>query len=138
MTDEQKLQRKKSAEIGHIKWIKDKCLRTKDSKENYVFISYKSDNYEKVLDDIVFKACKKYGLKVYFDTAFDDNTDSWINQFYDNMTSAYCKASFPSCLILGMKFQTDGALHVVVGFNDRNIIIKLCVKSILKCTEFFI
>ncbi len=92
MTDEQKLQRKKSAESGHIKWIKDKCLRTKDSKENYVFISYKSDNYEKVLDDIVFKACKKYGLKVYFDTAFDDNTDSWINQFYDNMTSAYCKA----------------------------------------------
>ena len=33
------------------------------------------------------------------------------------------EASFPSCLILGLEFQTDGAIHVVVGFNGRKIII---------------
>lgn len=92
MTEEQKAARKKSAESGHIKWIKDHCLRTKDSGEDYVFISYKSDNFEKVLDDIVYKVCKKYGLRVYFDTAFDDNSLSWIQQFSANMESIHCKA----------------------------------------------
>ena len=33
------------------------------------------------------------------------------------------EASFPSCLILGIKNCEDGALHVVVGFNGRRIII---------------
>lgn len=92
MTEEQKNARKKSAEDGHIRWIKDNCLRDKDGKDDYVFISYKSDDYEKVLDEIVYNTCKKYGLKVYFDTAFDDNSDSWITQFYDNMSDEHCKA----------------------------------------------
>lgn len=92
MTDEQKEKRKISAESGHIKWIKDHCLRTKDGEDDYVFISYKSDDYETVLDDIVYNVCRKYGLRVYFDTAFDDASDSWIKQFYENMRSTKCKA----------------------------------------------
>lgn len=92
MTEEQKLARKESAESGNIKWIKDHCLRTKDGQDDFVFISYKSDDYKKVLDDIVYKVCKKYGLRVYFDTAFDEESDSWIKQYYDNMCSAHCKA----------------------------------------------
>lgn len=92
MTDEQKKARKVSAESGHIKWIKDHCLRTKDDEEDYVFISYKSDDYEKVLDEILYETCRKYGLRVYFDVAFDDDSDSWITQFYDNMCSTHCKA----------------------------------------------
>ncbi|MGP1434461.1 MAG: toll/interleukin-1 receptor domain-containing protein [Catonella sp.] len=92
MTPEQREARKKSAESGNIRWIKDNCLRDKDSKDDYVFISYKSDDFEKVLDDILYKTCRKYGLKVYFDTAFDEKSDSWINQYYDNMSSSHCKA----------------------------------------------
>ncbi|MDO4326042.1 MAG: toll/interleukin-1 receptor domain-containing protein [bacterium] len=92
MTEEQKKARKLSAESGNIRWIKDHCLRTKDGDDDYVFISYKSDDFEKVLDDIVYHACKKYGLKVYFDTAFDDDSDSWIMQYYDNMCNHKCKA----------------------------------------------
>lgn len=92
MTEEQKAKRKESAESGKIKWIKDNCLRTKDGSEDYVFISYKSDDYEKVLDGIVYDTCRKYGLRVYFDTAFDDNSDSWITQFQENMNSTHCKA----------------------------------------------
>ena len=38
----------------------------------------------------------------------------------DNNTS---EASFPSCLILWVDIKKDGALHVVVGFNGRRIII---------------
>lgn len=92
MTDEQKEARKISAESGNIKWIKDNCLRTMKDKEPFVFISYKSDDYKVVLDDIVYNTCKKYGLRVYFDTAFDDESDLWIKQFYKNMCSKYCKA----------------------------------------------
>lgn len=92
MTEEQKRARKESAANGNIKWIKDNCLRTKDGQDDYVFISYKSDDYKKVLDDIVYNTCKKYGLRVYFDTAFDDGSSSWIEQYYENMSDTKCKA----------------------------------------------
>lgn len=91
MTEEQKKARKLSAESGKIRWIKDHCLRTKDGDDDYVFISYKSDDYEKVLDDIIYNTCQKYGLRVYFDTAFDDDSDSWITQYYKNMCDPKCK-----------------------------------------------
>lgn len=74
MTEEQKKARKLSAESEHIKFIKDNYLRTKDGKEDCVFISYKSDDYEKVIVDIVYNVCHKYGLRVYFDTAFETIT----------------------------------------------------------------
>ena len=92
MTKEQQRKRKQSAENGNIRWIKDNCLRTKDGKDDYVFISYKSDDFEEVLDKIVYNVCKKYGLRVYFDTAFDENSDSWITQYYENMCDPKCKA----------------------------------------------
>ena len=92
MTEEQKEKRKKSAESGNINKIKKHYLKTKDDGEDYVFISYKSDDYEKVLDDIVYNTCQKYGLRVYFDAAFDENSDSWIKQYYANMCSIHCKA----------------------------------------------
>ncbi len=91
MTDIQKAARKKSAESGPIKWIKDHCLCTRESGEDYVFISYKSDEYDQVLDGIIYRTCQKYGLRVYFDVAFDDGSDSWIKQFYKNMCSVHCK-----------------------------------------------
>ena len=33
------------------------------------------------------------------------------------------ETSFPSCLILWVNIQENGAIHVVVGFNGRKIII---------------
>ena len=49
MTEAQQEARKKSAESGKIRWIKDHCLRTKYGNDTYVIISYKSDYYEQVL-----------------------------------------------------------------------------------------
>lgn len=92
MTEEQKKARKESAENGHIREIKEHYLRTMDDGDDYVFISYKSDDYKQVLDDIVYNTCKKYGLRVYFDTAFDEGSDSWIKQYRKNMNSIHCKA----------------------------------------------
>lgn len=96
MTEEQKAERKKSSESGNINVIK-KYFLIKDSadakkqKQDFVFISYKSDDWKEVLDNYVYKACAKYGLRVYFDTAFDEHSDLWINQFYKAMCSGHCR-----------------------------------------------
>lgn len=92
MTEQQKKARKESAESGKIKWIKDNCLCDQYSNKDFVFISYKSDDYEKVLEEIVYDLCHEHGLNVYFDTAFDDESGLWIDQFYENMKSLKCKA----------------------------------------------
>ena len=64
----------------------------KEDKKDYVFISYRGDSWKKVLTEIVYKLQKKYGLRVYFDKDFASETNSWIQQFEDNMDSQYCKA----------------------------------------------
>lgn len=92
MTEQQKEARKKSAESGHIKWIYDNCMRDRSKNDDYVFISYKSDDFEIALDKILYNTCRKYGLRVYFDTDFKENSGLWIEQFYENMCSPHCKA----------------------------------------------
>lgn len=96
MTEEQKRARKESAERGHIKWLIDNCLiketDPRDVEDDFVFISYKSDDYERVLDEIVYDTCRKYGLRIYFDVKFDEQSDLWIKQFYGFMGSTHCKA----------------------------------------------
>ena len=59
------------------------------------------------------------GLRVYFDTAFDEGSDSWIMQYYDNMCDPHCKAfiafiddayySSYACLLEMMSRKTMGA-----------------------------
>ncbi len=92
-----KAERKKDAqeEGGHIYELKNKgYVIDKDFGEDYVFISYSSKDWEKVLYDIVYETCKNYGLRVYFDTNFDDGDESWITQFEKNMKHPHCKAVF--------------------------------------------
>lgn len=63
----------------------------KDSGKPYVFISYKSDDWEQVLKDIVYKLVKDYGLNVYFDGDFNGHNPLWTKQFPENMESPNCK-----------------------------------------------
>lgn len=67
-------------------------VTTGDDKKPYVFISYKSDSWELVLTEIVYKLVKEYGLRVYFDKSFNDNNNIWTKQFTKNMKNPYCKA----------------------------------------------
>lgn len=46
-----------------------------------------------------------------------------IIEDYPLADNAAFEASFPSCLILWVDIQKDEALHVVVGYNGRRIII---------------
>ena len=54
-------------------------------KKPYVFISYKSDDWRKVLADLVPRLQKEYGLRVYYDKKFDEDTGLWLDQFPKNM-----------------------------------------------------
>ena len=58
----------------------------------YVFISYRSDSWKKVLTEIVYKLQKEYGLRIYFDKDFASETNVWVEQFQKNMNSPFCKA----------------------------------------------
>lgn len=58
----------------------------------YVFISYKSDDYDVVLDKIVRKMVDCYGLRVYFDKNFERANDSWISTMQDAIDTQKCCA----------------------------------------------
>lgn len=88
-----KEERKKDAEAkgGHIYELKrGGYIVDKSCKKPYVFISYSSKDWHKVLYEIIYDLCTQKGLRVYFDTQFDVGSDSWLKQFEDNMKD--CKA----------------------------------------------
>ena len=87
LSEEQLLERKNDE---HVKYITSHIC-DKDGKKPYVFISYKSDDWKVVLQDIVYRLVKEYGLNVYFDGSFDSHNSLWIEQFPDNMESELCQ-----------------------------------------------
>lgn len=87
MTDEERDKRKKDPQVKYI--IKNLCDKEQD--KDYVFISYKSDDWEVVLKDVVYRLVHDYGLNVYFDGSFDAHHSLWIEQFPENMNSSRCK-----------------------------------------------
>lgn len=88
MTPEENIRRSKDE---RVRFIKDH-IQDMSSKKPFVFISYKSDDWETVLGEIVYRLIKDYGLNVYFDGSFDIHNSLWISQFPENMESPYCKA----------------------------------------------
>lgn len=126
MTPEESRRR---AEDEHVRYIKEQ-LCDKDSNRPYVFISYKSDDWEVVLHDIVYRLMKDYGLNVYFDGSFDTHNALWISQFPENMEHYNCMgvlafvddkyATSYATLLELMYSQTQQAEKKVVQVNlDR-------------------
>lgn len=69
-------------------------IKTFDSNGNkpYVFISYKSDDWKIVLDEVVRYMVDNYGLRVYFDNNFDRDNDSWVNNMKNAIRTRKCQA----------------------------------------------
>ena len=120
---------RRRAEDEHVRYIKEQ-LCDKDSNKPYVFISYKSDDWEVVLHDIVYRLMKDYGLNVYFDGSFDTHNALWISQFPENMEHYNCMgvlafvddkyATSYATLLELMYSQTQQAEKKVVQVNlDR-------------------
>ena len=62
----------------------------------YVFISYASDNWEKVFKGAVIPLQQTYGLRVYADKAFDKVNDRWIVPMLRNIRGAAAVMVFVS------------------------------------------
>lgn len=63
-----------------------------EQKNRYVFISYKSDDWRTVLDEIVRELVNRYGLRVYFDKKFDDDNSSWVENMKAAIDTSRCQA----------------------------------------------
>lgn len=84
LTDEQKKERAEAMQ-GIIP-----C--SAKGEKDYVFISYKSDDWEVVLNKVVRYMVENYGLKVYFDKNFDSDNDSWVKNMKDAIATRKCRA----------------------------------------------
>lgn len=113
LSQEEKEKRKHDANVKAIK------ITTKDSKEPFVFISYKSDDWEDVLHDIVYKLHKEHGLRVYFDKSFDEHNELWIEQFPDNMESSNCKAVL---VFIDDKYATSYATLLELMYSQGTLV----------------
>lgn len=71
--------------------------------KDFIFVSYKSDNWSKVFLDVVMPLQEKYGLRVYCDKAFGQDLDSWYIQMQKQLEDFHCKGvlSFRSPEYLG-------------------------------------
>ena len=65
-------------------------------RKPYVFISYASDNWERVFKEAVVPMQKQYGLQVYADKAFDKVNDKWIVPMLRNIRGADVVVAFVS------------------------------------------
>lgn len=65
-------------------------------KKPFVFISYASDNWERVFKSAVVPMQREYGLSVYADKAFDKVNDKWIVPMLRNIRGADVIVAFVS------------------------------------------
>lgn len=65
---------------------------TEENIEDFVFISYKSGDWEEIYKKYIAPLHKKYGLNIYCDAAFDDGNENWTVQMEKHITSKKCKA----------------------------------------------
>ena len=87
LTDKEKVRRRNDPNVQYI----TEHICRHDTGRPYVFISYKSDEWERVLGDIVHKLVKEYGLNVYFDGDFNGHNPLWTEQFPKNMEADNCR-----------------------------------------------
>lgn len=84
LTEEQKIKREEvTQEIAAFDSV---------GEDNYVFISYKSDDWEIVLNTVVRHMVDNYGLRVYFDRNFERDNDIWIKNMKSAITTRKCRA----------------------------------------------
>ena len=118
LTNEQEKAREEDANVRYL----SQNICNKDGDKDFVFISYKSDDWEIVLKEIVYKLVKEYGLNIYFDGDFKDNNPHWTTQFPDNMESDKCKGVL---VFLDDKYATSYAtlmelMHSQFGCQDAH------------------
>lgn len=106
---------KRRSEDPRVKYIKAHIC-DKDGNKPFVFISYKSDDWELVLGDIVYRLVKDYGLNVYFDGSFESHASLWIEQFPENMEHYNCMGVLA---FVDDKYSTSYATLLELMYSQR-------------------
>lgn len=128
LTEEQRKERRNDS---HVKTLKE-VICNKDSGKPYVFVSYKSDDWETVLQDVVYKLVEQHGLHVYYDGDFDKHNVSWLDQFRNNMGSDLCKGIL---VFRSPQYMTSYATVLELMYSqsrsfllDNEVLPVICVK----------
>ena len=87
MTDAEKERRNNDPHVQELKSL----ICDSEGDKSYVFISYKSDDWETVLADAVYRLATEYGLNIYYDGSFDIHAELWTEQFPKNMEDSKCR-----------------------------------------------
>lgn len=95
--------------------------------DDYVFISYKSDDWKIVLDEVVRYMVEYYGLRVYFDKNFDYDNEMWIRNMQRAITTKKCRAvlafvskKYMTSYACVMELLTARSKQAQMSFDDTN------------------
>lgn len=96
-------------------------------EKDYVFISYKSDDWKIVLDEVVRHMVDYYGLRVYFDRNFDYDNEMWIRNMKKAITTKKCRAvlafvskKYMTSYACVMELLTARSKQAQMSFDDTN------------------
>ena len=65
-------------------------ITTVEDRKPYLFISYKSDDWELAIEEIAYTMQKLYGLSIYYDRNFEDVNESWVKAMQNHLLSPQC------------------------------------------------
>lgn len=110
LTNEEKVKRNET--------LSNLSVNTHKDSQDYVFISYKSDDWEAVFTQVVFPLVEQYGLRVYCDKAFDSDNKNWLEQMKLNIESRHCRAIL---VFLSKSYLSSYATMLELMYNRFNI-----------------
>jgi len=96
-----------------------------NDNEGYVFVSYSSKNRDTVLNNYLIPLQRDYGLRIYYDEAFeDDATRTWTDQMQENLQKAQV------CLMFASSYPADvRTTSIFSSWNFSAEISAICARN---------
>lgn len=103
-----------------------------DNFENYMFVSYKSDDWKPVFEGVIKPMINEYGLKIYADKAFDENNESWLNQMRKNL-----EFSAGVILFISDEYRLSYAtfIELIVAISFKKALVPICLADSMELTD---
>ncbi len=114
-----------------------------NDNEGYVFVSYSSKNRDTVLNNYLIPLQRDYGLRIYYDEAFeDDATRTWTDQMQENLQKAQVCLMFASsdyvcsyACALEVLYAIAFDIPILKIYLENNIVELLQKKKLLKSSK---
>lgn len=130
LTAEEIRERQASQKLNELKYTVPN-----DGKE-FVFVSYKSDDWKEVLEDVVFELQKRTGLRIYYDRAFDfESDDIWLKQMKEAIKTPHCRGIL---MFISESYMTSYATLMEVLYSQTKPVRLRHKKDELKLFEIYL